>query len=540
MKQLILVGFIIIGFSTLVKAQVDTLSLKLATYGTLSSHDLNPLWSHANEWGLFDQYGKGNAMMYGGIKHTFINKNMFTLCAGFAGILNNDIKKSFLHELYLKGKVWQFNYSLGMEAYSPIAYDDRLTSGFFLMSSNARPIPRITLGFNDYVSLGFTKNWLEIKGGISQGVLNDDRGERSNSASNVLLHEKWAYARLGNVKLQPYGGIVHSALFGGARPDGTKIPIDFWATFMAEGSSKLGGGEETNAAGAHMGLWDFGLYYKHDQFDAQFYWQKPFADASGMKLWNGENKDYTIGVLLYPKEIKWLKGISLELIKHDVQSDYGIPDPLYPVDYNGHSEGSIIWKRDIEDDFDGFMYEVFGETRTGWTWPEVDRYMQVAMNEGYKFGGRDDYMNNGSYYAGWTYHGQSMGTPLYHSIETVDSYKAGSMNNHLKFINNRVNAIHLGLEGNISNNISYLFKSTYTINKGSYAEEFAYRYSWERTSNYFYQKSKMQYYTMCTIVWQMKAVSGMSLSGTMAYDFGELYDSFGGRIGLVYRPNLNL
>ncbi|MCU4176532.1 hypothetical protein [Carboxylicivirga sp. N1Y90] len=540
MKRLVFAGIIVFGIITALKAQVDTLSIKLATYGTLSSHELNPLWSHANNWGLFDQYGKSNALVYGGIKHTFINKSNFTLSTGFGGVMNADIKRSFLHELYVKGEVWEIDYSMGMEAYSPITYDEKLTSGFFLMSSNVRPIPRITFGFNDYIPLGFTKNWLEIKGGISQGVLNDDRGEKSNSASNVLLHEKWAYARLGNVKLQPYAGIVHSALFGGTRPDGTKIPIDFWATFMAKGSAKLGGGEETNAAGAHMGLWDFGLYYKHELLDLQFYWQKPFADASGMKLWNGENKDYTIGILVYPKEMSWLKGISVEVIKHDVQSDYGIPDPLYPVDYNGHKEGSIIWKDDIEGDFDNFMYEVFGETRTGWTWPEVDRYMQVAMNEGYKFGGRDDYMNNGSYYTGWTYYGQSMGTSLYHTIETADKYNSGKINKHGKFINNRVNAIHLGAEGSITSSLSYLFKASYTINKGSYAEEFAYRYSWERTPNYFYEDSKKQYYTMFGAVWKLEAVPGLAVNGTLAYDFGDLYESFGFRLGIVYRPKFNL
>ncbi len=539
MKLLYKTTLVLFALSTSFLSAQEKLNLEIESAVSISDKTIPPLWMHSNEWGKYLNKAGTYGLLYLGGDYQLMKKKNFSLKLGAGGVLNTNIKTSFLHEAYLKGHFWFVDYSIGKEADSWVAYDESLSTGNFIISSNVRPIPKMTLGIKDYLPLGFTKNWLEIKGGMSQGVLNDERGERSNSANNVLLHEKWAYARLGNSKLQPYGGIVHSALFGGTRPDGTKIPIDFFATFFATGSTKLGGGEETNAAGAHMGIWDFGLYYKHEKFDAQFYLQKPFADASGLKLWRGENKDYTIGFLIYPKEISCLKGISLEFIKTDVQSDYGIPDPLYPVDYNGHKQGSIIWKRDIENDYDNFMFEVFGETSTGWSWPEVNRYMEVAMNEGYKFGGRDDYMNNGTYYSGWSYHGESMGIPLYHTYEATRQFDDGPLNHHLKFINNRVNAFHLGMEGDISKQVSYRLKTTYSVNKGSYAEEFTRRYSWDRVANFYYKKEKQQVYSLFQAIWKIKTVPGLELNGTLAYDFGDLYHSFGGRLGIVYRPHLN-
>nr|WP_321453614.1 capsule assembly Wzi family protein [uncultured Carboxylicivirga sp.] len=531
---IILMSLILLSSSILAQ---DKYNLKLETSVSVANDGIMPLWLHANEWGRYNQDGNLNGMFYVQGNYKLLGDDLFSLDVGTGFVLNTDFKTSFLHEAYLKGHFWIIDYTIGKEANSWVAYNDRLSSGHFLMSNNARPIPKVTLGFEDYRKVGFLRNWLEIKGGITQGVLNDDRGEHSRSASNILLHEKWLYGRMGNLKIKPYLGIVHSAFMGGTRPDGKKIPVDFWPTFFAKGSAKLGGGEETNAAGAHMGLWDFGLYFESDKYDIQFYYQKPFADASGLKLWNGHNKDIITGVLINPKEISWLKGISIEFLKTDVQSDYGIPDPLYPVNYNGHKKGSIIWKEDIEADFDDFMYQVFGEERVGWNWEQVNRYLEVELNEGYKYGGRDDYMNNGTYYNGWTYHGASMGTPLYHTIDAVEKYYGGSLNKNNYFINNRVNGFHLGVEGKVTKDIDFRIKSTYTKNFGSFDEEFIGRYSWERVEYNFYEGGKTQVYTMLEGSWSMPNIKALQLNGTLAYDFGQLYHSFGGRLGIVYRPS---
>ena len=516
----------------------EQLKINLESTVSLTSDDISPMWLSANEWGKYTNEGGLNGMLYASGEYDLLNKDLFSLNVGTGFVLNTDFNTSFLHEVYVNGHFWIVDYTIGKEANSWVAYNDGLSSGHFLMSQNARPIPKVTLGFEDYRKVGFLNNWLEVKGGITQGILNDDRGDHSRSADNLLLHEKWVYGRLGNTKVQPYVGFVHSALFGGTRPDGTKLDIDFWPTFFAKGSAKLGGGEETNAAGAHMGLWDFGFYFGNDKYDLQFYYQKPFADGSGMKIWNRRNKDYIIGLLVYPKEIKWLKGVSLEFIKTDVQSDYGIPDPLYPSE---SERSGIVWMEHIDEyaSTEEFMYANFpyytGDV-TGWTKDDVQAFLVKEYNHGYEYGGRDDYMNNGTYFNGWTYHGASMGTPLFHTAEIVQKYYGGELNNHNLFINNRITGFHLGVEGSISENIDFRFKSTYTINYGAYSECFINRDSWVRVEDFFYEGGKKQLYTMLEAAWKMPYVKGLQLNGNLAYDFGQLYHSFGGRVGVVYCP----
>ncbi|WP_430815355.1 hypothetical protein [Carboxylicivirga sp. RSCT41] len=529
--------------SSITMVAQEKLKYDVSFHSLASSDEIRPMWLVANDWGRFKQFDSSESLLELGGSYKVFNTKNFALDAGIRGLVNFDFSESALQEAYLRGSLWFVDFSVGKEQYSPVIINDELTSGLFLWNSNTRPIPRVTVGIFDYLPIGFAKNWIEIKGGMSQGWLNDERIEKSNSASDVLLHEKFAYMRLGNTKVKPYVGLIHSALYGGTRPDGTEIPIDFWATFTASGSATLGGGEETNAAGAHMGMWDFGFNWQADFGDLHFYWQKPFADASGLKIYNGDNKDYTIGALVQLKNKSWLSGFSLEFFRSDFQSGYGIPDPLYPQSYTDESgntfkEGSIIWMHEIED-FDHFMHTVFPDTEgtSGWTEEEVMYELEVRLNEGNKYGGRDDYMNNGSYYNGWVYNGMNMGTALYHTSEKVRKYATpwdeyGQVN----FYNNRVKGIHLGAEGFITPALKYRFKSTFTINKGSYGEEFRGRYSWTRTENYFFSDSKKQVYSLLELNWHTPWLEGLQLNARLAVDSGELYDSTGGQLSIIYSP----
>ncbi len=512
------------------KAQLD-----ISLNGIVSSHDVRPMWLVSNEWGQYQQFGSAESMVSAGASYQLLKNDNFSILGGLRANYSTDLQKGTLQELFIRGKAWFIDYSLGKEQYSPLLYNDRLTSGQFLMSSNARPIPRITVGFFDYLPLGFTKNWLEIKGGMSQGWLQDDRIQKSNAANDLLLHEKFAYVRLGNTKIQPYAGLVHSALYGGTRPNGTEIPIDFWATFTASGSAKLGGGEETNAAGAHMGMWDFGFNWSHQQVDVHFYLQKPFADGSGLYINHGQNKDYILGLTIYPKDLPWLKGLSLETMRTDYQSGEGIPDPLYP---EGYEKQGIIWLDEI-DDYDQFMYDVFGQETSGWGKDEVKNYLIENENYGHQYGGRDDYMNNISYYNGWTYYGMNMGTSLYHTASKVKKYaESWEEFNQAYYYNNRVNGFHIGAEGCITKQLTYRVKLTYTVNKGSYGEKYRGRSSWEKTEPYFFTESKKQLYSMLEINWQLPIEKNLMLSGLVGVDSGELYNSSGCRFSLIYTPEL--
>ncbi len=516
------------------------LQLTVESKFAISGNDnLLPFYQYTNHWGIVAPFDKSQALLLAGAKYNLLATDIIQLQIGVSGVFKDELSNSFLHEAYLNGKVWgRINFFVGKQAFTPLSYNDELTVGGFFMNSNARPIPRANIGVFDYMPLGFLENRIEIKGGISQGVLNDDRTAqgKSNSADKPLLHEKWAYVRLGRTKLQPYIGLAHSAIFGGTRPNGEKISIDLWPTFTAQGSAKLGGGEATNAAGAHEGFWDFGVYANTQWAKLHFYLQKPFADGSGMRINKGNNKDYKMGLLTDFKKGSILKSLSVELFKTDYQSGQGIPDPLYP---SGSESNGIIWLDEIPD-YDAFMQENFNVTQTGWNKKKVLKYLQNNMNHGHEYGGRDDYNNNGSYYNGWTYHQQPMGMPLYHTFWQAKAYAPDwAPSNSVVFMNNRIKGFHVGLQGDFSKNLSYLFKTTYSLNKGSYSEEYIDRYSWEESPDFFYMGGKMQTYTYLGFDYKNSNWKGLSIQGSVSLDAGELYKAFGTMVGVKYAPSVS-
>ncbi|WP_430934108.1 hypothetical protein [Saccharicrinis sp. 156] len=501
-----------------------------------SKDNLLPLYQYSNQWGIVSPFEQTQALVLAGAKYNLLQKSNIRLQLGVSGVVKNKAGDSFLHEAYLKGQfINVIDFSIGKQAYTSISIDDNLTSGGFMMNSNARPVPRAMIGIFDYWPVSFLGDVIEVKGGISHGVLNDDRTTtgRGNSADDLLVHEKWAYIRGGKLKVKPYVGLFHGALYGGTRPNGTEITTDFWATFWARGSEKIGGGEATNVAGAHDGFWDLGINYETEMGYFQFYVHKPFADGTGLKITKERNRDYKIGIYARLKKTRLIQRVSVELLKTDYQSGSGIPDPVYPGTY------SIIFVDDIED-YDAFMRDTFGEVTEGYTSWHLMRYLEKVQNHGQKYGSRDDYNNNGSYYNGWTYHQMPMGTPLYHTYWQAQAYAPDwKPNNKVVFMNNRIKGFHFGIEGVITDGLSYIFKSTYTLNKGAYGEQYVDRYSWEEEPDFFYEGGKKQVYSYLGLTYKNRNWRNITLQGSVSIDSGELYDAFGCMLGIKYSPELN-
>ena len=504
----------------------QNLRLNAETDISLYNGELKPMWMHSNHWGIQSPSDKNSILIHLNGSYQFIKNEHFKLSGGLGGVIKSGNSDTFLHECFLRGKLYVIDFSIGKEAYSPIIYDDELTTGSFLWSSNARPIPRISVGIFEYLPLQFVNNRIEIKGGISQGWLNDDRGILGNS--DVLLHEKFAYVRIGNLKVKPYGGLVHSALFGGTRPGGEKILVDFWATFFGKGSAKLGGGEETNVAGAHMGLFDFGADFNIRDYQGHFYLQKPFADGSGMRIDKEFFKDRIVGVVFKSTEKKKINAFSIEYLKTDWQSGPGTPDPYDP------DNNSIVFVYDIND-VEAYMQDRFLDVdANGWTNDDLSKFLSEQWNEGYRFGGRDDYMNNGMYYAGWTYQKQNMGTPLFYTNYQFEQISTDwrSRKRNL-FVNNRIIGFNIGVSGYIGE-FQYRLKYTYTKNLGAYGEEYKGRYSWVKTDNYYFDQVKSQSYTYLKINKQLRNLYNINLYANIACDFGDIYNSYGFGLGIIW------
>ena len=64
MRFLIIIACFFALSTSLVYSQLDKANLKLASYSSLSSNELQPLWLHANQWGLFNSTGKSRITSY--------------------------------------------------------------------------------------------------------------------------------------------------------------------------------------------------------------------------------------------------------------------------------------------------------------------------------------------------------------------------------------------------------------------------------------------------------------------------------------------
>ncbi len=542
--KLILLTLLICMHATLISQKKVRIEVQ-SQYLVSSKDNLQPHYQYSNKWGIASPFEQSQALLLAGFKYNLLDKDNIQLKVGASGVVKNRTEDSFLHEVYLNGKFFNtINFSIGKHAYSPVSYNDRITVGGFMRNANARPIPRVQIGIFDYKPVGFLNNVIEVKGGLSHGLLNDDRtaSRRPNSANNVQVHEKWVYTKKTKGMIQPYAGLFHAALIGGERINGEKIKIDYWATFLGKGSEKVGGGEATNVAGGHDGFWDFGFYHKNSFGKFQFYLQKPFADGTGLRLWRFRNHDYKIGVLAELSKCKFITNVSVELFKTDYQAGSGLPDPIYPKDHpKGHPKGpEIIFIKDI-DDYDAFMKENFNVKTIGYDRYDFAAYLEENFNNGRGYGERDDYNNNGTYYNAWTYHGQAMGLPLYHTYNQAKAYAPNwNANNRVVFMNNRVKGFHLGIDGNISDEYSYTIKTTISNNFGSYGEEYIRRYSWEKDPEFFYAGGKKQFYSYFGLMYQNKNWKNVSVQGSLSIDSGELYDALGCSLGLKYSPSVNL
>ncbi len=531
---------------------MDTIAVKAETSVSVASNErLNPMWLYSQQWGKYTQYKQAEGLVYAKAEAGVVKTKYFELNAGLGIIGKTEVRRSMIHEAYIDGKIFAFDYLVGMKAETHVAEYDRLTSGNYLMSTNARPTPKIGAGLFDYWSIPGTREWLQVKGAIYFGRLlneNYDTKYTKTHTKDVYTHEKYAYARLGGWYAKPYLGIVHSAFMGGTTPKGVKVPVDVWSTMVAKGSDKFKGslrGEATNAAGAHQGLWDLGIDISTDALDATMYCKRPFTDYSGLHYFSDRNKDYFAGAVVTFKNTAHLRTISVEYAHTDFQGGDGNPDP---AGYDAHGEFMILFPGDLPTTKAGlqkWFYDHFGEEAIE-KWakgygraPYESRgmayeYFRDVWNHNYQYSGRESYAENGFYMQGWTADGLSTGNALFHTRQTADAYSDGYKWLHqTAFRNVRVKALTIAAECDITSRLECLAKVTISRNHGNLLDKYAGGvWKWDLDENYYFYRHKNEIYSMLEM--QYAYNSHMKIKGTLAGDFGDMYHSVGMRVGMVY------
>lgn len=246
-------------------------------------------------WMLTDQYGRFtpksvNSYMEAGIFSDTIQKGRkFDWDWGIDGFGRYDgIIAGWLQQGYVGGKAWFLYLYAGLKEEHFGDQNPILSSGFPTWSGNARPVPKISLSTLDYIPLKFTKNFVEIKFGISNGWFGGN-----GYVKQAMLHHKYFYLRFGgNSKFHFTAGLHHFVQWGGISPIWGKLPSDlnsFVKVMFAETSNPidttLPPNERENRLGNHLGTKDFNFEYQlNAQWNLMIYWQNIIEDITGLEF----------------------------------------------------------------------------------------------------------------------------------------------------------------------------------------------------------------------------------------------------------------
>ncbi|SFO88466.1 capsule assembly Wzi family protein [Prevotella sp. tf2-5] len=374
------------------------------------------------------------------IEHVF-NKNWKLSGAVDAiGSLHAD-HKVYLQQCYVNLSWKSFFFEVGSREMPQVVRDNLLSSGSFVKGTNAKPIPQVHVGTNGFWTVPYTKNWVQINFDFGYGKFLDSKYREdmfyktdvnAMYATGAYYHQKHLYIRSNPEKpVFVMVGIEHAVQFGGTNysyVDGVLTPKKkpanlkaFWRAILPTGDSKY---FENNAMedwvyGNHIGVMTYQIGWNiNKDHQVQAYLDNPFEDGSGIRKGNG-----------------W--------------------DGLWGLQYTNKTTGRQYVR--------GAVFEYFQSTNQSgplhWDsgdYPEPIRSQITDMVTG------DDNYYNHSFYDSYAHYGMTPGNPLITSpIYNKEGYTT--------FRDNRIKAWHLGVNGEISDRLSYLIKGSYKEGWGTYA-----------------------------------------------------------------------
>lgn len=406
----------------------------------LSTNGTTPFWLRSNQYGIVPLSSpfltiRGTAHKeYDSTKNENQKLKKFGYGFGLGSVVNVGKQSGFLlPEAYMKLRYGAFEFYGGRRKEIVGLVDTTLTSGSYIWSGNALPIPKIQISIPTYTSI-IGHGLISIKGGYAHGWF--DNG----LVQNFYLHQKWFYGRLGksNWKVRFYAGFNHQVQWGG-KP---KVPfienqtgrlINKYPSGLATYLKVLSGislntiqntpdiptNEAWNRAGNHLGSLDIGTEINCNKVTILMYRQNIYEDGSLFYLNN--ISDGLFGFSVYPKNAK----------------NYNLK----------------------------FLFEYLSTRSQG---GEAGGGEQIIS----QLRGRDNYFNNSLYFDGWTYSKKVIGTPL---MTPLPELKSGLISiEDIKKVsesfiaNNRLQAFNLGLVGTASKT-NFYFKWSHSKNYGFFA-----------------------------------------------------------------------
>lgn len=413
-----------INYRTDTLADTGAYHYNFEAMGIGTSNGQVPLWMRSNQFGSIPVDGVSGAFTASGFKayHNDGKKRLTDWGAGAEARINvGDRSNVQLIEAYVKARLSIFQLKAGRTKDRMGLVDPDLSSGAFVLSGNAPGIPKIELSIPEYWNVPLTQGILAVKGNFAQGWMGGT--PLRSGFSNVqpiqsFYHQKSFYGRFGKPgwKVKIYGGFNHQVMWGGENKiNNGKFTLSPMETFMyvVTGKAYRETGIAVSKIGNHIGSLDQAIEVSFSKVKAVAYHQ--FF--------------YEVGGLYYLNNVKdGIWGLSLLNQQSPEGKHYGWYKLVFEF-INSKSQGG-----------------------------ELDAKITPS--------GDEDYYNNYLYAYGWSYKGENLGNPLF----TNRNYARKNLPSNPEefFINNRITAFHLGLEGFIG---AWDFKSllSYSMNYGTYS-----------------------------------------------------------------------
>ncbi|WAC13233.1 capsule assembly Wzi family protein [Dyadobacter pollutisoli] len=461
MKKISLTLFFVL-FHFCVFSQTRYFRTNLKGIASITSDDQVPFWMRSIQYGSIPLTGPSVSLIGSIHKDYDTTKARFAdWGAGIEGRLNaGKGSEAILVEGYAKAKLGVIELKGGrMKEFFGLT-DTLLTTGNYAMSGNALGIPKIQIAIPEFYPIPIFGEIFAIKGLYAQGWLGD-KGIQFKRIDHAVtyFHQKAFYVRIGKPewRLKLYGGFNDQAFWGHEAEIFESFILTGWEKYW---SVVFGKNWAQSKVGNHAGNIDFRIDYDFDNIRVGVYRQN----------------FYEVGGLYHLANIAdGINGLTLQNKAPHVNNFY--------------------WKR--------FVFEfLYSKNQAGEAWSKPTTT------------GNENYLNHDLYTEGWSYKGLGLGTPF---ITQAGNAAPGQYSiDRNFFINNRVAAVHLGMDLSFGR-WSSLAKFSFSKNFGTHDTRLFKEV--DQFSAYLDNRRKLK--------------NNWEVGGTLAFDYGKLLNNSTGLMFVV-------
>ena len=267
-----------------------------------------PFWLVSNRHGR-SSLAQGNGQLSVGLFRDFDTSRRFTWAYGAElTAAYHHLAPRYIHQLYADLKYGCWELSLGSKERWSEGKHLTLSGGGLTFAPNARPIPQVRFGINDYATVPWLfDGWVQVKGHLSYGRYTDkpfllshmtDAPRNTHYTLDILFHEKTAFLKIGNESKHPLSaemGLEMYSQFGGTfmikRPgmaDSVRHRIHHTyreylkALIPMEGGSDAPASDQQNINGNVFGSWHLAANYRASSWHLRLYYEHFYEDHSGL------------------------------------------------------------------------------------------------------------------------------------------------------------------------------------------------------------------------------------------------------------------